>query len=97
MPEDQFQTLKQMMENMRASMESRFEQVDKRFEQVDERFKHVDERFTEVGKQLDRVDTILTLKPDHKDIYVAVFGAVFGMFGIIVGAMVVANLFGAFQ
>ena len=34
MSEDQFQTLKQMIESMRNSMEARFEQIDGRFEQV---------------------------------------------------------------
>lgn len=87
MSEDQFQTLKQMIESMRASMEARFEQVDKRFE-------HVEQRFNGVEKWLERVEIVLDLKPDHRDIYTAVFTVVFGLFGLVVGSVVLANILG---
>ncbi len=87
MSEDQFQTLKQMIEGMRNSMESRFEQVD-------ERFAHVEKRLDTVDSRLLKVETVLSLKPDHKDIYTAVFTVVFGLFGLVVGSVVLANILG---
>lgn len=90
MSEDQFKTLKEMIEAMRKSMESRFEQVDQRFEKVDQ-------RFLEVERRIDKIETAVSMKPDSKDIYMAVFTIMGGTMAMIVGSMVLANIFGAFN
>lgn len=94
MTEDQFQSLKSMIEAMSARMEARFEQVDRRFEQVDKRFEHVDERLAGIDKDLMRIDAVLATKPDTGAIYAVAFTMMVGTVGMVFGAVLVANALG---
>lgn len=97
MSEDQFQTLKQMIESMRSNMDARFEQVERNFDQVERGFEQVDTRFTEVERRLDRLESSISLKPDQKDIYQAMFTIVGGIVVILAGAFAIAGTVEAFN